>query len=125
MEFERLASVSVRFKGLKFPTWVQQKSASGVPSLVRSAVGLDRGESAALSLAVEIRADAILVDERRGHEIALQLGLKTVGILGILVQAKAQDLLENVKPVIDRLESDASFWIAPGLRSRVLDIVGE
>jgi uncharacterized protein len=45
-------------------------------------VGLDLGEAAALTLAAEIHADAVLIDERRGHDVAVQLGLRTIGILG-------------------------------------------
>lgn len=65
------------------------------------------------------------MDERRGHQVALQLGLKTIGVLGILVQAKRAGLLAAVRPVIDRLEQDALFWIGPRLRARVLSIADE
>jgi uncharacterized protein len=92
---------------------------------VQATVGLDAGESAALSLAVEIHADAILIDERKGHLIASQLGLKTIGLLGILIRAKAMGLLKAVRPVIERLERDAGFWLSTGLRERVLKIAGE
>lgn len=74
---------------------------------------------------MEIRADAILVDERRGHEVAVQLGLRTIGVVGILLQAKSAGLLPDVASVLDRLERDAGFWVAPTLRVRVLQLAGE
>lgn len=124
-EFARLSSQTPRFLGLVLPAWVRQQTAGGVPPLVRSATGLDPGETAALALAVEIHADAILVDERRGHQIALQLGLRTIGVVGILLQAKSAGLLAAIAPVLDQLAHDAGFWIGPSLRTRVLQLAGE
>ena len=93
--------------------------------MVRSAVGLDSGEAAALSLAVEIHADAVLIDERRGYEVAVQLGLRTIGILGILLRAKSAGLIPVVKPVLDSLQRDAGFWLSESLRKQVLQAAGE
>jgi len=124
-EFAQLARRTPRFAGLALPPWLRQQSTSVIPDIVRSAAGLDAGEVAALALAVEIHADAILVDERRGHEVALQLGLRAIGVLGILLQAKANGLLPLVAPALDRLERDAGFWMTPALRARVMRSAGE
>jgi predicted nucleic acid-binding protein len=45
---------------------------------------LDGGEAEAIALAVELEADQILIDERRGRIVAARINLKYVGILGIL-----------------------------------------
>jgi uncharacterized protein len=74
VEFERLAATTTRFASLKLPAGIRKQSPTSQPEMVRSAVGLDSGEAAALSLAVEIHADAVLIDERRGYEVAVQLG---------------------------------------------------
>jgi predicted nucleic acid-binding protein len=124
-EFARLASAIPRFAGLVLPTGIREQSATVMPALLRSASGLDPGETAALALAVEIHADAVLLDERRGHAVALQLGLRTVGILGLLVQAKSAGLLPAVAPILDALRRDAGFWISDALRQRVLHLAGE
>ena len=44
----------------------------------------DAGEVAALSLAVELRHSAILIDDARGRELALGLGLNPLGTLRFL-----------------------------------------
>jgi predicted nucleic acid-binding protein len=64
-EFVRLSANVPRFVGLKLPAGVRQQSYSIVSVAVRDAVGLDLGEAAALTLAAEIHADAVLIDERR------------------------------------------------------------
>ena len=50
---------------------------------------LDPGESEALVLALELGSVAILIDERAGREMAKQLGLMPIGVLGTLVRAEA------------------------------------
>jgi predicted nucleic acid-binding protein len=124
-EFDRLAGKAARFAGLKLPPEIKLQSPSSQPEAVRTASGLDSGEAAALSLAVEIHADAVLIDERRGHEVAVQLGLRTIGILGILLRAKAAGFLPAVKPVLDALQRDAGFWLSELLRKQVLQVAGE
>ncbi len=51
---------------------------------------LDRGESAAIALAIELHADSVIIDEKKGREIALKLGLEIIGLIGILLAAKKQ-----------------------------------
>jgi uncharacterized protein len=119
-EFLALTVASPRFSGLRMPAGIREQSPSTILPAVRAAQGLDVGEAMALSLAVEIRADAVLIDERRGHEIAVQLGLRTIGILGILLSAKAAGLIPRIAPVVEMLERDAGFWITEKLRREVL-----
>lgn len=124
-EFARLAGSTPRFAGLKLPAGIKEQSPTALLAAVRAATGLDSGEAAALSLAVEIHADAVLIDERRGYEVAVQLGLRTIGILGILLRAKSVGVLPAVKPVLDALQRDAGFWLSESLRKQVLQAAGE
>lgn len=81
---------------------------------------LDPGEAEAIALALELRADLILLDERKASRIARQLGLKTLGLLGVLLLAKRRNLIHQVTPLLDRLESEAGFWLSRELRKQVL-----
>lgn len=83
------------------------------------------GEQAALALALQIHADAVLVDERRGYEVARRVGLTPIGILSILIRAKHTGLLPHVKPVVEALQRDANFWISGELKAEVLRLTGE
>ena len=119
-DFRRHVSETPRFEGLSLPRWVRQQPATVFPNLVRCARGLDPGAAEALALAAELHAGAILVEKRRVHEVALQLGLRAIGVLGILSQAKTKGLLPRVAPMLDQLEAKAGFKITPALRARVL-----
>ena len=61
---------------------------------------LDPGEAEAIALAFEIQADRILIDERKGRQKAIELLLKPVGVLGVLLRAKQDNLISEVTPLI-------------------------
>lgn len=124
-EFARLAADVARFKGAVLPNWIRQQSPTMIPPFLLAMRGLDAGESAAISLAIEIRADAILIDERRGHSAATQLGLTTIGVFGILIQAKAAGFVPEIRSILDRLDRNAGFFMSAELRDEVLRRAGE
>ncbi len=86
---------------------------------------LNSGEAEAISLALELRADAILIDERLGRREAEKLGLRAIGVLGILADAKQRGLIESLSPQIEQLRSRIGFRISEELLNRVLRDVGE
>jgi predicted nucleic acid-binding protein len=125
VEFQRLALEDVRFRGLAFPEFIEKAAPERLlPSLVSSS-RLQAGEIAALSLAVERKAEAVLMDELAGRAAAAALGLRTTGLLGILREAKERALIPAVAPLLDRLEKEAQFWISASLRRMVLKAAGE
>lgn len=73
---------------------------------------LDEGESESIVLARELNAAQILIDERRARRKTLQLGINTIGTLGILLLAKGRGLTPLIKPHLDAL-SGSPFRITP------------
>jgi predicted nucleic acid-binding protein len=88
-------------------------------------VTLGPGEAEALILAIEVRADAILIDESAGRTEALRRGLAPLGVLGILLRAKQRGLVAALQPLLDRLQNELGFFISNELRSIVLKQAGE
>lgn len=86
---------------------------------------LGPGEAEALVLAVEVGADAILMDESAGRAVARQRGLLTLGVLGILLRARQRALIGPLQPSLDRLQSELGFFISAELRAEVLKEAGE
>ncbi|MGB9768107.1 MAG: DUF3368 domain-containing protein [Dictyoglomus turgidum] len=64
---------------------------------------LGKGEAEAIVLSEEIKADAILIDDLKAREIATLRGLKVVGTIGILLNAKRQGTITELKPLLDEL----------------------
>lgn len=55
---------------------------------------LDAGEKAAIILALQERANLILIDETLGRKVARNKGLRVTGLLGILDRAAQQNLVD-------------------------------
>lgn len=83
------------------------------------------GEAEAISLAVEVAAARLLIDERLGRQAATERGLTVTGVLGILLAAKRQGLIRAVRPTIDALITQAGFRISSQLHTDVLIAAGE
>jgi predicted nucleic acid-binding protein len=66
-----------------------------------------------------------LIDELAGRTIAMERGLAVVGTLGVLLRAKQVGLCILVGPLLDRLQAEINFFIAPALRKKILQQAGE
>jgi predicted nucleic acid-binding protein len=64
---------------------------------------LDAGEEDAIALAVELRADMILMDDRDGVRIARSKGFRVAGTLAVLAMASTHGLL-NLTEAFDRIK---------------------
>lgn len=84
---------------------------------------LDAGELAALAMALQTHA-GLLIDEARGWREAAKLGIKVVGVCGLLLFAKREGWITEVAPLLDRLKI-SGYYISPALRESVLRQSGE
>lgn len=87
--------------------------------------GLDPGETEALRLALAISANRVLLDEKDGRQRAAALGIRTTGVLGVLVVAKQSGSIASLKDEMTRLRNEAGFFISSKLEALVLATVGE
>jgi len=93
-------------------------------AVLRLAMDLGPGETAALALALE-SADAItILDDALARRHAEVLGLRLTGTLGVLLDAKRAGLIARVMPLIDDLQS-LGFRLSGQTRDAVLCLAGE
>lgn len=85
---------------------------------------LDIGEASAILLYQTLNADYLLIDEKKGRAICQQLNVNIVGSLGILLLAKQQGLIDELKPLIVQLENSPVFFDKK-LLQKVLELAGE
>jgi predicted nucleic acid-binding protein len=104
--------------------WIVERGLGGpIPHSILEAE-LGPGETEAIGLALEIRAEQFLVDEREGRHLAQRHGLHVIGTLGVLLAAKRKGLIPAVRPQIEALVQN-NFWISPHLVETTLTDVGE
>lgn len=115
---ERPGSQAIR-EAISFG-WIQNREINSRPLVQLLKQTLDRGESEAITLAIELKADWTLLDESEGRKVAKSLGLKVTGLLGILLRAKQVGQIESLQPIIDDLINKAGFWIATKLLAQIL-----
>jgi predicted nucleic acid-binding protein len=105
--------------------WIETRAATNLALVTSLKMELSEGEAEAIALAVELKADLVLLDERRARTVASRFGLRFIGLLGALVEAKHKKLFPALKPVLDDLIAKAGFWISAALYHKVLQSVGE
>ncbi len=91
------------------PVWLEVKQASA--SLFTPSKKIGDGEREAIALAMELKADAILIEDRDGTQEARQQNLIALGTMSLLERATEKNLL-NLPDAIDRL-SQTSFRFPP------------
>jgi len=92
--------------------------------LARMSRVLDPGEASAILLAEQLRARFLLIDERRGRQIARARGISVVGVAGVLLVAKRSGLLESVGMALAEL-SRHRYRLSDALVHEVRRLAGE
>lgn len=104
---------------IKEASWIEvlKPENKKLVSLLQS--DLDKGESEAIALALEIGADFIIIDDSDGRTRARHMSLKIIGTLGILFREKMSGNLPSLKDAFIELK-ETGFWISESLESRLL-----
>lgn len=106
-------------------SWIEHHDVGDKNLVVVLRRDLDRGEAETLALAVELRAELVLLDEQEGRHAATRLGLRPLGVLGILLEAKRLGEIEEIRPLLDELRHRAGFFLSEHLYRQVLELAGE
>ena len=109
-------------------SWIQTQAVANAQRVIdvqTSEDNIDLGEAEAIILAMELKANLLLMDERRGRSLAANYGLSVTGLLGVLLQAKRNGCISAVKPVMDQLIEEADFRVSRQLYATVLQTASE
>lgn len=105
-------------------SWIEAVTVENQLAVALLRQRLDPGESEAIVLAIEQNADLLLMDERRGRQIAQAQGVVTSETLGVLLAAKQAGRLGKVTPVLDDLRG-AGFRMGWQLYQQIKITAGE
>lgn len=109
------APARVRAWATETPDWVKIQTSIILSESIP--LNLDLGESMAISLALEVKANVVLIDERRATIVARRLGLQVTGTLGILRDAHYAGRLD-ARLAVKRLIEETNFRVS----ARVSDL---
>lgn len=96
------------------PPWITIQQAHRVTPM-----DLDPGETEAIALAKELRAFAVILDDRQAREAARAEGLRVTGTLGILERAATNGIIDLVT-TFQKLRT-TSFRVTPELLQSILN----
>jgi predicted nucleic acid-binding protein len=86
------APTEVRAWAFAPPPWLEERQVEQVDESLAAELGA--GEREAITLALEVRADVLLIDERAGRKEAEERHIKVAGTLAVLLQASLRGYFE-------------------------------
>ena len=92
--------------------WIMTVAVTNTDLVAALRQELDAGEAEAIALALEGEADLLLMDERLGRETARHLGLRYLGLVGALIEARNRGIIASVMPILEPLRDQAGFHVS-------------
>lgn len=105
--------------------WIKRQTPQNRLLVTALRQDLDPGEAESIALALQLEASLILLDEREGRHKALQLGLRPLGVIGILLMAKSRGLISEVRPRLDALRQQAGFYLGASVYAEAIRLAHE
>lgn len=124
-ELFQLKNFGIDISPLQNADWVIIKNPNNNALLNRLLIQLDEGEANAITLAIELNADLLIIDEIKGRKIASSLSINITGLAGVLILAKKEGYLKSVKPTLDKILNETSFRMSKILYQQILDTASE
>lgn len=109
----------------RLPIWLRVESLREPTQAWIYAATVDRGEAEAIALARELKADLLLMDERKGRRLAREEGVAVLGPLGVVLLAKRRGLIPSARALVNRLENEAGIYLGERLKADALKTVQE
>lgn len=107
------------------PVWIRVVAVQNTARAAAFSHIVDRGEAEAIELARELKADRLLIDERKGRRLAAQEKIPVIGLLGVVLLAKRRSLILSARELLARLETEAGMYLDDNIREEALKSVGE
>ncbi len=90
--------------GNELPNWVEIIPVTDKYKQQLLEMQIDKGESSAITLALEIPDCTLILDDYKARKIATQLGLNFTGTIGIIIKAKLTGIIPSIKPLLQKIK---------------------
>lgn len=87
------------------PIWVEIRDVEDKQKQHILELQIDKGESSAIALAIEIRDSTLIIDDYKARKIAEQLGIHYTGTLGVIIKAKLNAIIPSIKPILGKIRA--------------------
>ncbi len=91
--------------GEKLPDWVEIKEVKDKYRQRLLEMQIDKGESSAITLALETLDCILILDDYKARKIAEHLQLTYTGTIGVIVRAKLMGIIPSIKPMLDKIRT--------------------
>lgn len=108
----------------ELPGWITIQEVIDKEEYKKLTGELGKGEASSIALALELEECLLIIDERKGRKIAEDLGIDTIGSLGILIKAKERGVIIEVREILELIDR-TDFRISQSIREVVLKQSGE
>jgi predicted nucleic acid-binding protein len=104
--------------------WIDVRNIANIAAKEAFAAVLHEGEVEVMLLAKEIGAGLIILDDGLARKHARYLHLTVTGTVGVLLRAKQDGIINEIRPVLDDLVRQG-FYISDDVFREVLRLAGE
>ncbi len=104
--------------------WIKKSNIGGAERRNLFKARLHSGEIEVILLAEDEKANLVIIDDNSAKKTAKYLGLNVTGTLGVLLKAKKEGLIKELKPLMDMLDDDG-FYIDANTRNLMMKYAGE
>jgi predicted nucleic acid-binding protein len=85
------------------PDWITIKDVKDKYRQQILEMQIDKGESSAITLALETPDSTLILDDYKARRIAEQLNLSYTGTIGVIIKAKHLGYITSIKPLLERI----------------------
>lgn len=103
--------------------WIKVRKVT-IPAFIKIISDLGRGEAEVLALGCEEKEPLLIIDDSLARRIAKLQAFKFTGTAGVLLKAKKEGHIAEIKPLIEKLR-EAGFYLADKLIADILKMSGE
>jgi uncharacterized protein len=79
-----------------------------------------KGEAEAVALAVELKANVLLIDDKKGRRLAQAEGISCLGLPALVLAAKQKRLIISVAQFLNLLEQQGNYCLSTHAKTEIL-----
>ncbi|GHT12802.1 DUF3368 domain-containing protein [Bacteroidia bacterium] len=110
--------------GEVLPNWVEIVAVKDKYKQQLFEVQVDKGESSAMALSLEIANSLLIIDDYKARKLARNLKINYTGTLGIIILSKQKGIISSIKPVLEKIK-ETNFRISAELEIQALIAAAE